>query len=141
MAEDLQRFVDAQRGVIERALDELGAGLKRTHWMWFVFPQLRGLGRSEMAHRYGIDGLAEAQAYLAHAELGPRLLRAVDAMVAARGSAAEILGEIDAKKLRSSATLFLRATPDEPRFQALLDRFFGGEPDPMTDALLAREHR
>ena len=141
MAEELRRFVDAQDGVIERALAELGAGLKRTHWMWFVFPQLRGLGRSEMAHRYGIDGLAEARAYLAHAELGPRLLRAVDAVVAAPGSAAEILGEIDAKKLRSSATLFLRAKPDEPRFQALLDRFFGGEPDPMTDALLAREHR
>jgi uncharacterized protein (DUF1810 family) len=141
MAEELRRFVDAQDGVIERALDELEAGRKRTHWMWFVFPQLRGLGRSEMAHRYGIDGLAEAQAYLAHAELGPRLLRAVDAVVAAPGSAAEILGEIDAKKLRSSATLFLRAKPAEPRFQAVLDRFFGGEPDPMTDALLAREHR
>jgi uncharacterized protein (DUF1810 family) len=141
VSRDLERFVEAQTPVWRDVVAELAAGEKRTHWMWFVFPQLRGLGRSEMAHRYGIDGLAEAQAYLAHAELGPRLLRAVDAVVAAPGSAAEILGEIDAKKLRSSATLFLRAKPDEPRFQALLDRFFGGEPDPMTDALLAREHR
>ena len=141
MADELRRFVDAQDGVIERALDELGAGLKRTHWMWFVFPQLQGLGRSEMAHRYGIDGLAEARAHLAHPELGPRLLRAVDAVLAAPGSAAQILGEVDAKKLRSSATLFLRAKPHEAKFQAVLDRFYGGEPDPMTDALLAQVPR
>jgi len=132
----LQRFVDAQRGVIEPALAELRAGRKQSHWMWFVFPQLRGLGRSETSRHFGLDGLAEAQAYLDHPVLGPRLRAACEAVLAAPGDAVTILGPIDAMKLRSSATLFHRAAPDDPLFPALLERFFGGSPDPATDELL-----
>jgi uncharacterized protein (DUF1810 family) len=137
MPDDLRRFVDAQAGVIEGAIAELRAGRKQSHWMWFVFPQLRGLGRSDMAHRYGIADLDEARRYLAHPELGAGLREAIDAVLAAPGSAADILGDIDARKLRSSATLFHRAAPEEPRFRAVLDHFFDGEPDAATDELLA----
>ena len=137
MTFDLRRFLDAQaRGVHEQALAELRAGRKRSHWMWFVFPQLRGLGRSETSQFFGIEGLDEAQAYLADPVLGPRLREGFEAVVAAPGTAEEILGPIDAVKLRSSATLFARADPDEPLFGAVLDRFFDGQPDPATDALL-----
>lgn len=136
---DLQRFLDAQAGgLYESALAELRAGRKRSHWMWFVFPQLRGLGRSETSRFYGLDGIDEARAYLVDPVLGRRLRECFEAIVAASGTAVEILGPIDAMKLRSSATLFARADPAEPLFGAVLDRFFDGQPDPATDALLGR---
>jgi uncharacterized protein (DUF1810 family) len=133
---DLQRFIAAQAGVYEQALAELRGGRKRSHWMWFVFPQLRGLGRSETSRFYGLEGLAEARAYLAHPVLGPRLRECLEAAVAAPGTAEEILGSIDALKLRSCATLFARVAPEEPLFGAVLDRFFDGRPDTATEALL-----
>ena len=136
MAFDLERFVDAQAGVYEQALAELRAGRKQSHWMWFVFPQLRGLGRSETSRFYGIASVDEARAYLAHPLLGPRLRAAFEAVAAGAGSAEDILGSIDAMKLRSSATLFARASPDDPIFPAVLDRFFDALPDPATDELL-----
>jgi uncharacterized protein (DUF1810 family) len=137
---DLERFVRAQAsgGLYDRALAELRAGRKESHWMWFVFPQLRGLGRSPTAQAFGIASLAEARAYLAHPLLGPRLLACTEAVAqAAAPSASSIFGQLDALKLRSSMTLFSRAAPDEPLFQRVLDRFFGGEPDPLTDERLA----
>ncbi|HET9851907.1 MAG TPA: DUF1810 domain-containing protein, partial [Candidatus Limnocylindrales bacterium] len=133
---DLQRFSDAQAGVYEQALVELRAGRKQSHWMWFIFPQLRGLGRSETSRFYGLDGLAEARAYLADPVLGPRLRQSFEAVVAAPGTAEAILGAIDAMKLRSSATVFARASPDDSLFRVVLARFFDGRPDPATDALL-----
>lgn len=136
MGFDLERFVDAQRGTYDAALAELRAGHKRSHWMWFVFPQLRGLGRSETARYFGIEGLEEAQAYLRHPVLGFRLRAACEAVIGAKGSAEEVLGPIDARKLRSSATLFARVAPDDPIFAAVLERFFAGAPDPATDELL-----
>ena len=136
MGFDLDRFVRAQAGVHDQALAELRTGRKQGHWMWFVFPQLRGLGRSETSRLYGLDGLDEARAYLADPVLGARLLAAFEAVVGASGSAEDILGSIDAVKLRSSATLFLRAAPQEPLYQAVLDRFFGGAPDAATDEIL-----
>ncbi len=106
--------------------------------MWFVFPQLGGLGRSEVSRFFGIASLAEARAYLAHPILGPRLREAASAALASPGVSAEaIFGAIDALKLRSSMTLFHRAAPDEPVFRAVLDRFYGGWPDELTDELLA----
>jgi uncharacterized protein (DUF1810 family) len=134
---DLDRFVDAQRGTYDSALGELRVGRKSSHWMWFVFPQLRGLGRSETSRFYGLEGLAEAEAYLAHPVLGPRLRAACDALLEAPGSADGILGAVDALKLRSSMTLFRHAAPDDARFAAVLERFYRGEPDPLTEALLA----
>ena len=104
--------------------------------MWFVFPQLRGLGRSETSRHFGIGGLGEARAYLAHPVLGPRLRAAFEAILEAPGAATEILGPIDAVKLRSSATLFARAAPADPLFPAVLTRFFDGAADSATDALL-----
>jgi uncharacterized protein (DUF1810 family) len=138
MAFDLERFVRAQDGVIDGALRELRGGRKTGHWIWFVFPQLRGLGRSEMSWRYGIASIDEARAYLRHPVLGPRL-RDCASLVATSGarSAEEIFGSLDAVKVRSSMTLFHRADPDEALFRAVLDRWFGGRPDPATDALLA----
>jgi uncharacterized protein (DUF1810 family) len=137
---ELQRFVEAQDagGTYERALAELRAGRKRTHWMWFVFPQLAGLGRSATAQRYAIGSLDEARAYLAHPLLGPRLRESTEALLAAPAdlTAHDILGDIDALKLRSSMTLFMRAAPDEPLFQQVLDRFYGGAADEATDLLL-----
>jgi uncharacterized protein (DUF1810 family) len=136
---DLARFVRAQDdGVYQRALAELLAGRKSSHWMWFVFPQLAGLGHSPTAQFYAIGSLAEARAYLAHPALGPRLVRCAAALRDLDGqrSAERILGGIDAAKLRSSMTLFARAAPDEPVFAAVLERYFGGVPDPATDALL-----
>lgn len=141
---DLERFVSAQdaSGTYEQALAELRRGRKRTHWMWFVFPQLAGLGRSPMAERYAIGSLAEARAYLAHPVLGPRLLECTRAVLdsgtgSAAASAEAIFGGIDAMKLRSSMTLFLRADPSHPQFEAVLDVFFDGAPDAATDRLLA----
>jgi uncharacterized protein (DUF1810 family) len=135
---DLERFVEAQAGVHEQALAELRAGRKASHWMWFVFPQLLGLGRSPIAQRYGIVSLDEAKAYLAHPLLGVRLREVAAAILEGPGADAEqILGPIDAIKLRSSMTLFQRAAPGEPVFRAVLDRFFGGVEDPATVELLS----
>jgi uncharacterized protein (DUF1810 family) len=133
---DLSRFVAAQESVHPQALAELRAGAKRSHWMWFVFPQIAGLGRSGMARRYAIGSAGEARAYLAHPVLGPRLLEATAAVVAANGSAVSILGDIDAVKLRSSMTLFAAVAEQPAPFRSALDRFFGGVPDPATLALL-----
>jgi len=132
---DLQRFVDAQDrgGTYEHALAELRAGRKTSHWMWFVFPQIAGLGRSPTAQRYAIASPAEAQAYLAHPVLGPRLRECARALLGHAGLTAEdILGGIDAMKLRSSMTLFARAAPDEPVFAQVLERYFGGAEDEAT---------
>ena len=137
---DLQRFVDAQdeHGTYDAALAELRAGRKRGHWMWFVFPQLVGLGRSAMAQRYALSGLDDARDYLAHPVLGPRLRTCAAALLRLPEPDAErVLGQVDAVKLRSSMTLFARAAPAEPVFPAVLDRFFGGRPDAATDRLLA----
>jgi uncharacterized protein (DUF1810 family) len=134
---DLDRFVEAQRSTYDRALEELRAGRKTSHWMWFIFPQLAGLGRSEMAQRYAIASLAEARAYHAHPVLGPRLRSCAAAVLAhADRSPVAILGEVDAMKLRSSMTLFHRATPDAAVYRDVLDRCFDGEPDAATDQLL-----
>jgi uncharacterized protein (DUF1810 family) len=136
---DLQRFVEAQDsgGTYDRALAELRGGRKVSHWMWFVFPQVAGLGRSPIAARFAISGLDEARAYLAHPVLGPRLVESAGALAEQRGrSAVEILGEVDALKLRSSMTLFARAAPDEPVFAAVLERYFDGQADPETERRL-----
>jgi len=132
----LERFRRAQEPVWNQALSELRRGAKRSHWMWFVFPQIAGLGRSETARFYAIDGLAEARAYLADPVLGARLVEACAAILAAPGSADAILGPVDAMKLRSSATLFEAAADDPAPFAAVLDRFHGGERDPETIARL-----
>jgi uncharacterized protein (DUF1810 family) len=142
MTEDpyrLQRFIDAQdeANIYERALSELRAGRKSSHWMWFVFPQIAGLGRSSTAVTYAISSLAEASAYLADPVLGPRLLECTRALTEiARASAGEILGDIDAMKLRSSMTLFARAAPHQPLFRQVLDRYFEGRPDEATERRL-----
>jgi uncharacterized protein (DUF1810 family) len=134
---NLQRFVDAQDGVFQTALGELEAGSKQSHWMWFIFPQLAGLGRSPTAQYYSIASLDEARAYLGHPLLGPRLRSCVDALMswADRRSANQILGSIDAVKLRSSLTLFDRVEPDG-LFARGLSGFFAGERDERTLALL-----
>ncbi|MBT1670608.1 DUF1810 family protein [Curtobacterium flaccumfaciens pv. flaccumfaciens] len=134
---DLDRFVRAQQGVHDVALDELRQGRKSSHWMWFVFPQLDGLGRSATAVRYAITGTDEARAYLAHPVLGPRLLAATDvARHAPAHSADALLGGIDAVKLRSSMTLFARIAADPGPFVAVLDHWYGGAEDPATLRLL-----
>lgn len=134
---DLTRFVDAQARVYDTVLEELRAGRKRSHWMWFVFPQLRGLGSSPTADRYGIYSLQEARAYLDHAVLGPRLRECVALVNAVEGRSAEqIFGWPDDLKLRSSVTLFAHATHDNQDFLALLDKYYGGEQDPLTLARL-----
>jgi uncharacterized protein (DUF1810 family) len=136
MEADLERFVQAQDadGTFQRALAELRRGRKSSHWMWFVFPQLAGLGRSATARFYALDSLAEARAYLAHPVLGPRLRECAEALLALPGQdPVAVLGPVDAMKLRSSATLFARAAPDEPIFARLLNRYFDGVPDKETD--------
>ena len=136
---DLQRFVDAQDrgGTYDRALQELRDGRKTSHWMWFVFPQIAGLGHSPMAQRYAISSLDEARAYLAHPVLGDRLRESARALTGLDTSdPGEVLGGIDALKLRSSMTLFARAAPDEPLFTQVLDQLFGGAADDATDARL-----
>jgi uncharacterized protein (DUF1810 family) len=132
----LERFVVAQdrAGTYHQAVAELRAGSKQSHWMWFVFPQIAGLGSSPMAREFAIKSLAEAQAYLAHQVLGPRLAECARILnAAAEGtSAAEILGPVDAMKLRSSMTLFAAAVPEWPTFADVLSRFFDGQPDQAT---------
>jgi uncharacterized protein (DUF1810 family) len=134
---DISHFVTAQRDVYPRALAELRAGDKQSHWMWFIFPQIAGLGRSDMARRYAIRDLAEAQAYLAHPILGPRLRECVAAVLAHAGAqtAEAIFGGIDAIKLRSSMTLF-EAAGDDHACADVLDAFFEGARDPETLRLL-----
>ncbi|KTR10931.1 DUF1810 domain-containing protein [Curtobacterium luteum] len=135
--DDLVRFVTAQEGVHETAVAELRSGRKRTHWMWFVFPQLAGLGRSPTAQHFAITGVDQAARYLADPVLGPRLLDAVAVLTEAPAPSVEaLLGGIDAVKARSSLTLFARAAADPAPFRAALDRWYGGEEDPATLRLL-----
>jgi uncharacterized protein (DUF1810 family) len=137
---DLQRFLDAQDddGTYDRALAELRDGRKRTHWMWFVLPQVAGLGRSPTAQRFAVSGLDEAAAYLAHPVLGPRLVACCRALAGlATTDADDVLGPVDGQKLRSSMTLFARASPAEPIFGQVLDRYFDGTEDDATVRLLA----
>ena len=130
---DLKRFVDAQAPVYRDVVEELRAGRKRSHWMWFVFPQLLGLGGSPMAVRYGISSLEEAAAYLRHKLLGPRLHECTRLVNQVQGrSIGEILGSPDDLKLCSSMTLFARATDDNHDFVALLDKYYDGKQDPLT---------
>jgi uncharacterized protein (DUF1810 family) len=136
---DLERFVAAQDagGTYEQALAELRRGRKSSHWMWFVFPQLAGLGRSPTARRYAISSLDEATAYLGHPVLGPRLVASAAVLAGTRGRTAnQIFGGLDAQKLHSSITLFLRAAPDEPVLRQVLDQYFDATPDAATDQLL-----
>jgi uncharacterized protein (DUF1810 family) len=131
------RFERAQRSTYASAVEELRAGRKRSHWMWFVFPQIAGLGRSATAREFAIASLDEARAYLAHPVLGPRLRECAGIVAGLSGRSAEaVFGPIDALKLRSSMTLFARAAPDEPVFAQVLDRYFGGVADEQTDARL-----
>jgi uncharacterized protein (DUF1810 family) len=130
---NLQRFLDAQAGVIDTALEELVAGRKRTHWMWFVFPQLAALGRSATAKHYGLADLCEAKAYLAHPVLGERVRSCTRAVLAHRGATAHaIFGSPDERKFRSCMTLFHLADPAEPLFAQALAQFFEGRADPLT---------
>jgi uncharacterized protein (DUF1810 family) len=134
----LQRFLDAQEPVIDRVLAELERGRKSSHWMWFIFPQIEGLGRSAMAERYAITSLDEAKAYLMHPVLGSRLLECTRRVAAANGTLREILGVPDDLKFRSSMTLFHFARPEERVFSFALDKFFGGVPDALTLERLRR---
>jgi uncharacterized protein (DUF1810 family) len=140
---DLERFVSAQDsgGTYGQALAELKLGNKTGHWMWFIFPQIAGLGQSATSRNYAISSLDEARGYLEHDVLGPRLLECAQALTTHAGRSAEdILGGIDARKLQSSMTLFLRAAPGETVFKTVLAQFFDGQPDEATDALLAEQH-
>jgi uncharacterized protein (DUF1810 family) len=131
----LERFVSAQdsNDTYVRAVAELRAGRKLTHWMWFVFPQIAGLGFSAMSQRYAITSVAEARAYLSHPVLGPRLIECARIVAGIDGkTAAQIFGAVDALKLRSSMTLFSTAAPDEPAFDEVLDKYFDGQPDEAT---------
>ncbi|WP_333574144.1 DUF1810 domain-containing protein [Sphingomonas sp.] len=137
---DLDRFVAAQDGSYETALAEIRRGAKRSHWMWYIFPQIAGLGRSAMAQRYAIGSIAEARAYLEHPLLGQRLRDCVSALQdLTRGSAESVFGTVDAVKLRSSLTLFAEAGGG-PLFEAALARWFG-EPDPATLSIVAEGGR
>jgi uncharacterized protein (DUF1810 family) len=130
---DLRRFVDAQSQTYDQALSELRGGEKRTHWMWFVFPQIEGLGRSGMAQRFAIRDLDEARAYLAHPILGRRLVESATALTKLdTDDPAAIFGSVDAQKLQSSMTLFALADPDQPVFREVLDHYFGGTLDEGT---------
>jgi uncharacterized protein (DUF1810 family) len=134
---DLQRFVDAQHGVYESALGEITQGQKRTHWMWFIFPQIDGLGSSPAARHYAIKSREEAEAYLRHPVLGPRLAACAEAALAVDGrSAREMFGSPDDLKLRSSATLFAAIAPGGSVFERVIEKYFNGQPDPKTLELL-----
>lgn len=135
----LQRFVDAQArdGIYEQALSELRSGRKRGHWIWFVFPQIAGLGSSEMSRRYAIGSPGEAAAYLAHPLLGGRLVECAQALLALSGSnPAAVMGKLDAVKLRSSMTLFARTDGADPAFVQVLERYFRGVADKATEQRL-----
>ena len=135
---DLDRFVDAQAGTYDRALGELRAGRKTGHWMWWVFPQLAGLGASPTSQAYAVRDLTEATAYVRHEVLGPRLLECCRALLDLGGVSAErVLGSVDAMKLRSSMTLFAHADPSETTFREVLDRYYDGAEDGRTVAMLA----
>ena len=137
---NLERFVEAQASNYEDALAELNAGSKQTHWSWYIFPQVRGLGSSPASIRYAIGSKAEASAFLSHPVLGLRLRECINAMLGQRGlSAAQILGDIDAQKFRSCLTLFLQVAPSETVFSDALKKYFGGVPDAKTLSILARE--
>jgi Uncharacterized conserved protein len=132
----LERFVIAQNrdGTYDRAIEELRRGRKTSHWMWFVFPQIAGLGQSATSRQFAISSLEEARAYLGHTALGPRLIECADLVSKPQSATAEqIFGDVDAQKLHSSMTLFLRAAPDEPLFAQVLDQYFDGLPDSATD--------
>ncbi|KAB1075779.1 DUF1810 domain-containing protein [Methylobacterium planeticum] len=134
----LERFVEAQRGIYDQALGELRNGRKTSHWMWFIFPQVAGLGHSAVAQRYAIGSLEEARAYLRHSLLGERLLTCTRAVNDVRGRSARVLfGSPDDMKFRSSMTLFARAAPEEPIFDRALALYFDGEADPLTLAKLS----
>jgi uncharacterized protein (DUF1810 family) len=134
---NLARFTEAQNGVYEHAVAELRRGRKTSHWMWFVFPQIAGLGQSATSRHYAINSLAEAEAYLAHPMLGPRLRECASVLASlSNRTADQIFGGIDAMKLRSSMTLFLHADPGEPLFRQVLDQYFEGAADPATEANL-----
>jgi uncharacterized protein (DUF1810 family) len=134
---DLQRFVDAQSQTYDQALAELRAGEKRTHWMWFVFPQIAGLGRSGMAQRFAVSGLEEARAYLSHPTLGRRLVECARVLTDLDiADPVAVFGSVDAQKLRSSMTLFAHAAPDEPVFRQVLDHYFDGTEDDATTGRL-----
>lgn len=134
---DLDRFIEAQKTCYERALAEIRGGDKRSHWMWYIFPQLSGLGFTPTSQKYSIRSLGEAEAYLAHLTLGPRLVECAEAALAAPGSSAhDIFGSPDDWKLRSSATLFALVSPAGSVFQQLLDKYFHGERDQKTLELL-----
>jgi uncharacterized protein (DUF1810 family) len=136
----LSRFVDAQEYNYEEALSEIRDGRKRSHWMWYVFPQFHGLGSSPASRRFAIKSLAEAEAYLRHPVLGPRLLECCEAAASVEGrSALEVFGSPDDMKLRSCATLFAHVSPEEPVFGRVLDRYFGGERDRKTLRLIESE--
>ena len=135
----LQRFVSAQDagGTYARAMRELVSGHKESHWMWFIFPQVAGLGHSSTSRRYALSSLVEARAYLDHPVLGPRLEAACATLrVSGERGAQQIFGPLDAQKLRSSLTLFCRAAPDNPVFAQLLEQYFQGQPDAATDQIL-----
>ena len=137
MPDDLDRFLEAQEGLYSQVLDELRRGRKDTHWIWFIFPQVAGLGHSDMSRHFAIGTLDEAQAYLAHPVLGRRLRECARLVLEVRGrTAEEIFGPTDAMKVRSSMTLFHRAAPDEPIFVQVLDGFYDGKVDEATDARL-----
>ena len=136
---DLARFVDAQAPVYERVVAELQAGRKKSHWMWFVFPQVAGLGQSSMARRFSLSSLAEARAYLKHPLLGPRLRQCTELMMAIEGRPVrQILGTPDDLKFRSSMTLFFHASDDGALFSAALEKYCDGEEDPLTVDRIAR---
>jgi len=135
----LQRFVDAQEQVFSNVLAELKRGRKYGHWIWFIFPQLKGLGRSSTSEFYGISSLHEAKAYLQHPVLGPRLLQCTKLLTDIKGSdAEEFFGEVDALKFRSCMTLFAAADPSQPVFAQALENYFGGESDPLTISYLGK---
>jgi uncharacterized protein (DUF1810 family) len=137
MAQNLTRFVDAQSGSFDAALSEISSGRKRSHWMWYIFPQLAGLGTSSMSVRYAIKDIDEAKAYARHPVLGPRLKEICSALLAlSTNNPTTVMGVPDDLKLKSSMTLFALADPEEKVYNEVIDKFFGGERDALTLALL-----
>jgi uncharacterized protein (DUF1810 family) len=138
---DLERFVQAQDAVYDQALAEIRSGRKQSHWMWYIFPQLDGLGSSSTARRYSVKSLAEARTYLAHPILGPRLVECTEAVLRAQGlSALAIFGSPDDMKLRSCATLFTYASSEDSVFRRLIDKYFAGKHDDRTLRLIGEQH-